>query len=129
MGTFEVSLEIGDSDGSRYQQVEVLVDSGAAYTWIPHTILDELDLEPAFRLAFLLADRREIERDVTETRMRLGGRVLTRIVVFGDAGSAALLGADTLEGFGLMVDPINRRLVPVERFPMGAAAPGDVNVG
>ena len=124
-----MSLEIGDSGGSRYREVDALVDSGAAYTWIPHSILDELGLEPSFRLPFVLADGRVVDRDVTETRARLDGQVRTTIVVFGDENTNALLGAYTLEGFGLMVDPINQRPVPVERFPMGAASRGRVNVG
>ena len=120
MGTFRVTLEIGDTGGVRYQQVSALVDSGAAYTWIPGTILEALDLEPSFRLAFILADGRVIERDVTETRVRLDGQVRTTIVVFGDQGSEPLMGAYTLEGFGLAVDPINRRLLHIERFPMAS---------
>ena len=129
MGTFQVSLEIGDSGGSRYREVATLVDTGPAYAWIPHPLLDELGLEPAISLPFLLADGRVVERDLTETRVRLDGHVRTTIVVFGDENSDALLGANTLEGFGLMVNPVNRCLAPVERFPMGHAAWGNVNVG
>ena len=105
------------------------MDSGAPYTWIPHFILNGLGLEPAFRLPFVLADGRVVERDLIETRVRLDGQVRTTVVVFGDENSDALLGAYTLEGFGLMVDLINRHLAPVERFPMGYAVWGNVNVG
>ena len=97
-----------------------MVDTGAAYTWIPGSTLEGLGLERSFRLPFVLADGRIVERDLTETRLRLDGQVRTRIVVLGDEGSEPLLGADTLEGLGLSVDPINRRLVPISRFPIGA---------
>ena len=121
MGTFEVVLEIGDSSGERYRGVRALVDTGAAYTWVPGSMLEELGLERSFWLPFVLADGRVVERDLTETRVRLDGQVRTTIVVFGDEGSGLLMGAYTLEGFGLAVDPINRRLVPIERFPMGSS--------
>ena len=101
MGTFRVALEIGDVAGQNHQGVQALVDSGAAYTWIPASILQGLDLQPSFQLPFVLADGRVVERDLTETRVRLDGQVRTRIVIFGDYGSDSLLGADTLEGFGL----------------------------
>jgi hypothetical protein len=35
------------------------------------------------------------------------------IVVFGDEGALPLLGAFTLEEFGLSVDPVGRKLIPV----------------
>lgn len=123
MGVFHVNMEIGDPSGQRYEAVSAMVDTGAAYTWIPRTILERLGLEPSFKLEFILADGRIIERDVTETRSRLDGQIRTTIVVFGDEGTDPLIGAYTLEGFGVAVDPINRRLVPVQRFPM-AGVPG-----
>ena len=130
MGTFQVTLEIGDAAGARYRRVSALVDTGAAYTWVPSPILEELGLEPAFRLDFVLADGRVVERDVTETRVRLDGQVRTTIVVFGDESSDALLGAYSLEGFGVSVDPVNRKLVPIERFPMApVASKGKPHVG
>ena len=120
MGTFQVDVEIGDAPGERWQRVSALADTGAAYTWVPESILTRLEVEPSFRLQFVLADGHVVERDVAETQIRLNGQVRTRIVVFGDEGSLALLGADTFEGFGLSVDTINRTLVPIERFPMAA---------
>lgn len=40
------------------------------------------------------------------------------IVVFADEGRPSLLGAYTLEGFGLAPDPVNRRLIPVRGLAM-----------
>jgi hypothetical protein len=40
-------------------------------------------------------------------------QVLPTIVIFGDPGSEALLGAVTLEEFSLGVDPVEKRLAPV----------------
>lgn len=120
MGTFQVQIEIGDTRGGRYEAVSAMADTGAAYTWVPRPLLERLGLQPSFRLSFVLADGRVIERDVTETRVRLDGSMRTTIVVFGDEGSAPLLGAYTLEGFGLSVDPVNKQLVPIPQFPMAA---------
>ena len=48
--------------------------------------------------------------------VRLDGRVLPTVCVMADDGQPALLGAVTLETFGLTVDPVNRRLVPAELY-------------
>ena len=125
MGTFSVTLEIGNASGERNSEVSALVDTGAAYTWVPGSILEGLGLEPSFRWPFELADGQVIERDLTETRVRMNGHDRTTIVIFGDEGTGSLLGAYTLESFGLQVDPVNRRLVPIERFPMAAGISRD----
>ena len=113
MGTFRVNVEIGDARGERFEPLEVLVDTGATYMWIPRSVLDRLGVTPAFRFPFILADGRQIDRDMAETRIRLNGQSRTTLVVFGDEGTLPLLGAYTLEGFGLAADPVNRRLIPV----------------
>ncbi len=43
--------------------------------------------------------------------MRLDGRIRPGVCVVGDDGTEPLLGAVTLESFGLAADPVNRRLV------------------
>jgi hypothetical protein len=39
------------------------------------------------------------------------------LVIFGERGAPALLGAMTLEGLGIAVDPIGKGLIPTE-IPM-----------
>ena len=126
VGTFSAPIEIGDPEGVRWQRVEALVDTacpelvegGASYTWLPADLLARLGVAPQFRREFLLADGRIIERDLAVTLARWDGQTLPTLVVFGDEGSMPLLGAYTLEGFGLAADPLNRRLVPVRGLAM-----------
>jgi clan AA aspartic protease len=113
MGTFRVTIEIGDPRGERFEELSALVDTGATYTWVPSPVLERLGIAPAFPFPFILADGRRIERWMAETQVRLDGRTRTTLVVFGDEGTEALLGSYTLEAFGLAPDPVNRRLVPV----------------
>ena len=46
--------------------------------------------------------------------MRLDGRERTVLAFLADERAPRLLGAQTLETFGLGVDPLARRLVPVD---------------
>jgi len=113
MATFQQPIEIATLDGSRSKRLKAWVDTGAAYTWIPRTVLEELDISPMFRRRFRLANGSEIERDCAQATVRVDGSALITVCVFGDEGSEPLLGAVTLEEMGLGVDPLNQRLVPV----------------
>ena len=122
MGTFRVSIEIGDPRGERYEQVEALVETGATYTTAPASILQRLGVTPHDRVPFIMADGRRIERQVGRTRVRVDGKAEVTLVVFGDEGVEALLGAYTLEGLRLGIDPANERLVPTPGLLMRSRA-------
>ena len=113
MGKFAATAEIGDPAGQRYETIEAIVDTGSTYTWVPKDALARLGVEPQSKREFETADGRVIERDVGRTWIRIDGKSEITLVVFGDEGSTPLLGAYTLEGFGLAADPLGRRLVPV----------------
>lgn len=56
----------------------------------------------------------DVERH--EVLVRLAGRERTVIAFFADETAPKLVGAQTLESFGLGVDPLGRRLVPVDAY-------------
>ena len=113
MGTFSVTIEIGDPVGQRYERVEALVDTGATYTTVPTPLLERLGVIPHVRDRFVLADGRQVDRDIGRAWVRVDGRVEPTLVVFGEPDTQALLGAYTLEGLRLAADPVGKRLVPV----------------
>ena len=112
MGTFSVEIEVGDPLGDRFELVDALVDTGATYTMIPASLLDRLGIAPVAQMNFILADGQRIERDVGEASLRIHDSTFQSPVVFANENSNILLGAVTLQIFGLGVDPINERLVP-----------------
>ena len=118
MGTFSVNIEIGDAQGSRFETVNALVDTGTSYSWVPRGCLERLGVLPQDRWKFEIAGGQIIDRDVAETIVRYDGETRTTIMVFGDEGSSPLLGAYALEGFRLAADPVNRRLVRVRGLAM-----------
>lgn len=120
MGTFTAVIELADSEGTRWEPIEALVDTGASYTWVPSDILFQLGVQPQFRREFATADGRVIERDMAVALAHWDGQTLPTLVVFGGDGALPLFGAYTLEGFGLAPDPVNRRLVPVRGFATAA---------
>ena len=119
MGTFGVSIEIGDFAGSRFEQVDAVVDSGATYTAIPSDTLRRLGVTPQEEAEFILANGQKALYGLAWIRVRLGSREQPTLVIFGDEGSEILLGAFTLEGFRLGVDAVNKRLVPTPGLLVG----------
>ena len=98
MGTFSVAIEIGDLAGERFEEVVALVDTGATTTVIPGSALRRLGIAPTKRETFEYAGGERVELDMAEARARVAGRETTTWVIFGKEGTAALLGAYTLEG-------------------------------
>jgi clan AA aspartic protease len=93
-------------------ECQVQVDTGATLTVLPGDFLARLGVTPQVTKEFKLADGRLMSRPVGEARIRVNGDAVVGRVVFGEPGDASLLGVTVLEGLGLMVDPVARRLVP-----------------
>ena len=52
--------------------------------------------------------------DIGEARVTINGENVSTIVAFGEEGAPPILGAYTLEGFALAVDPVEQRLIPLD---------------
>ena len=92
--------------------VELMVDSGAEYTVLPHEVWTAIGLVPERRERFRLADGTPVERDVSECYLSLPqGRGHTPVIL-GEPGDDALLGVVTLQIFGFVLNPFNRTLQP-----------------
>jgi predicted aspartyl protease len=118
MGSFNVRFDIGNPTGDNWTTLDGLVDPGSTYTWVPRDRLERLSIRPQFTREFETADGRVIARDLAVAMARLAGQTLPTLVVFADEGDSVLLGVVTLEEFGLGVDTVNRRLVPVRGLAM-----------
>ncbi len=97
---------------ARRKIVKRLVDSGSLYTWVPSAVLRDLGVQPTERRRLLTIEGRTLDRGAAEVLITLEGRTLHTLCVFGESGDLAVLGAYTLEGFGMAIDPVRRRLVP-----------------
>ena len=112
MGTFKWPLRISSMDCQKTLEIEATVDTGAAYTTLPARLLRELGVEPAGKRRFLLADERRVDMEYGEARATVDSESVTTLVIFGEDNGPSLLGAYTLEGLALAVDPVEQRLVP-----------------
>ena len=118
LGTLKVTVEIGDPQGQRFEQVEALVVTGATYTSLPAALLRRLGVSSSATSIFILADGRRIQRDMGDTWMKFNGGRHPVPIIFSEDDTASFLGAVALETFGLMVDPVDERLIPVDGLLM-----------
>ncbi|MBI3635118.1 MAG: aspartyl protease family protein [Candidatus Rokubacteria bacterium] len=116
MGIFHVDIEIVAADAAEAERHRALVDTGASYLSLPRAVLGRLGYRPLGTQRVLFATGQAAVWPVTEVKVRLDGRERTVIAFFADDDAPSLIGAQTLETFGLGVDPLGRRLVPVDAY-------------
>jgi len=113
VGTFFAEVLLASpARPERRELVKLLVDSGSMYTWASGALLRELGVQPTERRRLLTIEGRTTERSVAEVLITLEGRTLHTLCLVGEPGDLEVLGAYTLEGFGLGIDPVQRRLIP-----------------
>jgi len=123
LGTFRIDIEIENParPGARLLITDVLVDTGAELSWVPADLLDELGIERYAQRHFRQADGTILVRWAGPAFLHVEGKRATDDVVFGEPGDLILLGAHTLEGLNVRVDPVLKRLVDAGPAPAAAA--------
>lgn len=116
MGIFHVDIDVVAAAGDDVERHPVVVDTGASYLSLPGSVLRRLGYHPLDHQRVVFATGESAVWPVTEVRVRLLGRERTVIAFVADEGAPKLVGAQTLETFGLGVDPLGRRLVPVDAY-------------
>ena len=117
MGTFCVSLWVGNLFAEDGATVEATVETGATHSMIPASVLRGLGIEPVETRISRIADGSRMELQTAWARFSAEGRNAVARVSFGPEG-VNLMGATTLEDMGLVVDPVDQRLVEQEDLLM-----------
>ena len=123
MGTFRVPVEIENPahPGERRAFPSVLVDTGAELSWFPASALEALGIERHRIWRFRQADGTVLERWTGPAFVHAAGTRTTDDVVFGEPGDLVLLGARSLEGLNVRIEPGTKRLVDAGPAPAAAA--------
>ena len=111
MGTFTVPLTVGNPDSAALETVEALVDTGATFSVMPASMLLRLGIEPTRTRRLRFTNGQVEERQTGMAFFEVDGIDCEAMVVFGPE-DLHLLGATTLEALLLIVDPINKQLIP-----------------
>lgn len=123
MGTFRVDVEIENpaSPGERRALSAVLVDTGAELSWFPAVLLESLGIERRKVWHFRQADGTVLTRSTGGASVYVGAMWTIDEVVFGEPGDLILLGARSLEGLNVRIDPDKKTLVDAGPAPAAYA--------
>ena len=132
MGTFYTRCKI-ENVVDRAKSVIVprlLVDMGSEYTWIPAATLEKLGIDREKKdVAFVMANGQQITRSVGFAIIRLDKFFTIDEVVFAEKGDLLLLGARSLEGLNLTIDPRRKKLVAAGPLPVAPANELGMRIG
>jgi predicted aspartyl protease len=120
MGLTNLTFDIANpADLARRESVDLLIDSGAVYSFVPRVLLERIGIASHSRQRFRLADGSTIERDRGDAVFFFRGQQGASPVMFAEPGDATLLGAVTLESLGLVLDAVRRDLLPLPMIVSG----------
>lgn len=124
VGAFRTDVQIENpaNPGTRRTIPNALIDTGAELSWFPRSLLQELGVEPRKVWHFRQADGTILARSTGAVNLYVGGVWTVDEVVFGEPSDLVLLGARSLEGLNLRVEPATKRLVDAGPAPAAAAA-------
>ena len=115
MGTFAVKFVVSHPlQPERRVELEGLVDSGALFTQIPEQILAEIGIAPSGNRAVHYADGTGAVLPVAKADISIHGIETATMILCGRPNSLVVLGAATLETLGFGIDPIHKKLIPID---------------
>jgi predicted aspartyl protease len=124
MGTFRTDVEVANPAEPHKRELirTVLVDTGAALSWFPASVLQSLGITRLKEWHFRQADGTVLSRWTGSAMVYAAGTMTNDEIVFGEPGDLVLLGARSLEGLNLRVDPVSMQLVDAGPAPAAVAA-------
>ena len=120
MGTFTTSCIIENNiNRSKFITIaKLMVDTGSELSWISSKDLEKIDIKREKKdLTFVMANGQRITRSVGFAIIRIENSFTIDEVVFAEEGDLILLGARTLEGMNLVVDPAKKKLAASGPLP------------
>ena len=124
MGSFRVDVEIENParPGARLTVRSVLVDAGAELSWVPAEVLESLGVERNNHWRFRQVNGTILERWTGSVLVYVAGKKAADEVVFGEPSDLVLLGARTLEGLNVRIEPVTKQLVDAGPAPAAVTA-------
>ena len=120
MGAFHVGamIEIHTDRKKSVRINKLLVDTGSEHTWLPENVLDKIGVKREKKdVSFMMANGTIVTRGIGFAIVHVDRCFTIDEVVFAERGDLVLLGARTLEGLNLTVDPMRKKLVAAGPIP------------
>ncbi|HEX6805305.1 MAG TPA: hypothetical protein VF133_16620 [Terriglobales bacterium] len=113
MGSFSAKLRVWNPNApDRVEELEAMVDTGAAFSWMHRDRLERLGVEKLRRIGFRAIDGSIIERDTAAVWVASNDFRAPGIIVMAEPSDMEVIGVHTIEGLGLVADPVQKKLIP-----------------
>jgi predicted aspartyl protease len=113
MGSFSAKLRVWNpSAPERTEEIQAMVDTGAAFSWIHRERLERLGVQVLRRIGFRAIDGSIIERETAAVWVASDGFSAPDIVVMAERTDMEVIGVHTIEGLGMAADPVQKKLIP-----------------
>lgn len=110
MGETYVRIKVRAIDGTRREEVRLLVDTGSTYSWISRRTLEGLGVKSTRRTRFRTMKGDIVEREVGHVLAEYDGEEAPTTAVFAGDGDGNVFGLHGLESLGLEVDPTTQQV-------------------
>ena len=108
----KVTIGVGDPQGQMFEDLEVTVNAGRAFTEVPRELLQRLGVPVERSVPANAPDSTIVHVAVGTITIRLEGLQFHTQVIFAEEGEPSVLRMVTLEEALLTVNPKTGRLVP-----------------
>jgi predicted aspartyl protease len=113
MGSFSAKLRVWNPNSpEKVEELEAMVDTGAAFSWMHRKRLERLGVEKLRRIGFRAMDGSIIERETAAVWVANNAFKAPDIIVMAEDTDMEVIGVHTIEGLGLAADPVQKKLIP-----------------
>ena len=105
VGITRTRVALLSSDLTRRENLDLVVDTGSVFTWVPKDVALRLGHRPLIMWRIRTIEGRLIERPVCDAPVEVEGLQCITRIVFAEPGDVHVLGVTALETLGLVVDP------------------------
>lgn len=97
-------------EDEKFEELALLVDTGATYSWIPRKALERLNVKAVGKRKFKVTNGAIVERELGHAFVEYGDEIAPTVVVFAEEGDATVFGLHGMESLGLEIDPVTRQV-------------------
>ena len=113
MGSFSAKLRVWNpASPDKVEEVEAMVDTDAAFSWIHRERLERMGVVPLRRIGFRAIDGSIVERETAAVWVASDGFTAPDVVVMVERNDMEVIGVHTIEGLGMAADPVQKKLIP-----------------
>ena len=108
-----ISIQVGNPQGTEFEELELPVDPKAMVTVLPRDLLERLKVPVKTTRKMQALDGSWVPTQIGQTIVRIGGTETSSIVVFGEDHMPTRIGDLTIQCAFLQLNPETLELEPV----------------